>query len=301
VVRPSVDHDSAAALPRTGRSQICKGRYCSAVRVIGSVAVIIAAGLLVVACTPGPAPTVGTEATTSPENLANGPNPPPGAALRVDLITLSEDGRTVMIQFVGGKDYDPDDPCSNHYFGWARDIDGVLQVKVVDDTPPFPPLPEGFACDAIGYGRTIAIELDEPFLGDRAQDLAGPIHLFRPPAGLVDLPLPAGWTLQNNGQDVGAPPLQWSRRWTLDGTEGTEDTGQVVLQQRFGGPSSTTGGGEVQEVLVNGTEARLFREPESGELVLVWMSDGDGLALVANEADFPVDQLVELAEGVTRP
>jgi len=271
------------------------------VRVIGSVAVIVAAGLLAVACALGPTPTGVTEATASPENLANGPNPPPGEALRVDLITLSEDGRTVTIQFVGGKDYDPDDPCSNHYFGWARDVDGVLQVKVVDDTPPFPPLPEGFACDAVGYGRTISLELDRPFLGDRAQGLAGPIHLLRPPAGLVELPLPNGWTLQNSAQDVGAPPLQWSRRWTLDGTDGTGDAGQVVLQQRFGGPSSTTGGDEVREVRVNGSEARLFHQPESGELVLVWMSDGDGLALVANEADFPVDQLIKLAEGVTRP
>jgi hypothetical protein len=132
-------------------------------------------------------------------------------------------------------------------------------------------------------------------------DQAGVDHLLRPPEGLVDLPLPDGWTLQSESQNIDSPNLQWARVWMGEGGVGDGERGRVQLIQTFDGSTAASGGDEVREVEVNGNPARLFRHPATGELLLVWMLEGDGLALVANAADFPVDELLELAEGATRP
>jgi hypothetical protein len=263
-------------------------------RLVVTVAVSI---LGAAACTSVPIPS----AAQSPENPANGPNPPPGQALRLDHVALSDDGRAIALEFTGARPYKPDDPCSAHYFGWAHEFDGVLQMKVVDDTPPFPPMPEGFGCDAVGHGRTITVELEQPFQGGRAHDLAGVDHLLRPPEGLVDLPLPDAWTLLSESQNIDSPDLQWARIWIGGGEVGDGGRGRVQLIQTFDGSTVASGGDEVRDVEVNGNPARLFRHPPTGELLLVWRLDDDGLALVANEADFPIDQLIELAESVSRP
>jgi hypothetical protein len=241
---------------------------------------------------PQPSPTTGP---------ANGPTPPPGDAVRIDRALLDETGLAVTLEFVGGKDYSPADPCSSHYFGWAREIDGMLQAKVVNDTPTFPSQGGDVMCDAVGYGRRIAIYLPKPYGGTRLRDLAGVDHFVRPPDGLVKLRVPSGWT-----QDIGQEePLDhqtlWFRAWTREGADAANGTGLLQLHQAFSAPADIVDATGGRAVKVKGASATLYRNASSGELVVTWMLGRDGLALVANEGDFTANQLIDLAASATRP
>jgi hypothetical protein len=272
--------------------------------VVARLAALAAACVLVVAACASPSPTVPTSPGASAGGSSGDPatslDPPPGDAVRIDTAAISDDGSTLTVKFVGAKDYDPADPCTNHYFGWARESEGSLRVKVVDDTPR-PTTQTPVACDAIGYGQTIAIRLDRPFLGSRVEDLAGYVHFVRPPDGLATIAVPDGWT-EATQRDVEESPIgRWQRTWTKGGAAdpGTSK-GRIDLYQAFDGPASVTGGDEVRDVQVGGTPAKLYRNTD-GELVLVWTLGTDGLALVVNEADFPSDDAIRLAETVRIP
>jgi hypothetical protein len=247
-----------------------------------------------------PAPSAAVPSAAA-ENLTNGPNPPPGDAVRIDHATLSDDGVTLKLEFVGARDYSPSDPCSAHYFGWAHEADGVLQAKVVDDTPPFPSQPPNFGCDDVGYGHTITIALEQPFTGNRLRDVAGFDHFVRRPEGLVDLILPAGWTADVDQEQVLDRQTVWFRTWARGSSGGTKTGGGVELYQAFGQPADVVDASSGRSVRVNGSAAMLYRDASSGEIVVTWMLGPDGLALVANEADFNTDQLIRLAESITQP
>lgn len=274
---------------------------------VARVAALAALVLSVAACG-SPSPTVQTSPLGSAGQATGDPatsiDPPPGNPVRIDSAAISDDGSTLTVEFVGGKDYDPANPCSSHYFGWARESEGVLRVKVVDDTPVPPPTPTPqipFACDLVGYGQTIAIRLDRPFLGSRVEDLAGGVHLVRPPDGLAAIDVPDGWTLVAQRDADESPTGRWQRTWTKGGSNPGPTKGRIDLYQAFDSPANVTGGDEVRTVHVNGTPATLYRNAPDGELVLVWMLGGDGLGLVVNEADFSKDEAIRLAETVRAP
>jgi hypothetical protein len=276
--------------------------------VVARLAALAAVLVLVGAACAAPSPTVppspGASQGGSSGDPATSLDPPPGDAVRIDTAAISDDGSTLTVKFVGGKDYDPADPCTNHYFGWARESEGSLRVKVVDDTPVPPPTPTPqipFACDLVGYGQTIAIRLDRPFLGSRVEDLAGFVHFVRPPDGLATIAVPDGWTEATQRDVEESPTGRWQRTWTKGGAAdpGTSK-GKVDLYQAFDGPANVTGGDEVRDVQVSGTPAKLYRNTD-GELVLVWSLGNDGLALVVNETDVPPDEAIRLAETVRLP
>ncbi len=277
-------------------------------RIAGPWPIVLSASLLAIlvlggcAASPGLASPGRTIAPgTTAEDFANGLTPPPGDAVRFDDATISDDGTSVNLAFVGGKEYNPTDPCTYHYFGWAREIDGTLEAKIVNDTPVW--TGPQVLCSDVGYSRQVTIGLASPFLGARVHDVAGYVHFVRRPDGIVDLAkLPAGWTLVVERDVEESPTGRWQRTWTRGGapTEATSK-GKIDFYQAFGGPASVSGGEEVRSVMVNGTPATLFRQAEDGELVLVWMLDGDGLALVVNETEFPVDRAIELAESAAAP
>ena len=228
--------------------------------------------------------------------------PPAGEPVRFDTIVLSLDRSAVTVTLVGAKAFDPTDPCSAHYFGWAGEVDGVLEIKVVNDTPRRAGATEP-ACDLVGYTRTITIDLARPYTGWRAKDLAGDMHFVSRPPGSVELTtLPAGWILQLERDVEESPTGRWQRTWTQGGSPNVQSSkGKVDLYQAFGGPADVTGGEEIRSVLVNGRGATLYRSARDGELVLVWRLGKDGLALVVNETDFSLAEAIKLAEGAAVP
>lgn len=62
--------------------------------------------------------------------------------------------------------------------------------------------------------------------------------------------------------------------------------------------ASRNHGGRAQAVVVNGQAAEVWIDEASGELLLGWTLPGKSEVLVANSADFTVEQLVTSAESV---
>jgi hypothetical protein len=271
-------------------------------------------GFVPLGASPGPA---GPSASVAPSDVVTTPRPgatpipgltttpPPGLYTRFATASLSADGRTLTLNFVGGPEYAADDPCSIAYAGWAEAAGDVLYAAITDVTertrPPGVETPQ--ACDAVGHARTVSVALAAPFTGARLVDLAGYVHFLRAPDGLVELHgLPAGWTLRS-ASDVGESPTgRWLRVYApIADPPRSTSKGHLDLYQASGGPVLVSGGDEVRAVTVNGQAATLYRSAPDGELVLVWTLGGDGLAITANETDFTADELVRLAEGATVP
>jgi hypothetical protein len=260
--------------------------------------------------TPSPdvSPSTATEtvplASTTPTPIAEEPSwpPQPDRDLRfvpISQLTLSKDGRRINLDFVGGRPYLLDDPCSVDYAATVAVVEGVLEVGVDESRGPAPT--EGTGCDSMGYGRSVEVDLDEPFTGSVWRDLTGYVHFLAPPEGLVELAgLPDGWELRAQRDVEESPTGRWERTYSPDPSL-ADATKSVVLYQSFDGPVNVTGGTEEQQVVVSGRPATLYHWPPTGELVLVWRLGNDGLALVAYEQQFSVDELIALAESAAPP
>jgi hypothetical protein len=73
--------------------------------------------------------------------------------------------------------------------------------------------------------------------------------------------------------------------------------GQLDLYQAFGAATQIGGGPERSTVQIGASQGVLLREPETGEMLLQWMVGPDGVALVGNEADMTLDQLLAIARS----
>ena len=251
---------------------------------------------------PSMTPTGSSGPATLPDSLAL-PSPlmssPAGLLVPFDSAALLDGNRVLMLQFVGGRIYSASDPCSRAYAGWAQ-LDGdVLDAAVADVTPPPPGGP--ITCTAEGPDRTVSIPLAQPYLGSRVRDRAGGLHFVRRPAGLVELHgLAAGWLLRSEGDVEGSPSGRWLRTYSpLAQPNIATSKNKLDFYQAFGGPADVSGGDAEQAVSVSGQNATLYRSSTDGELVLDWTLGTTGLALDANEADFSVAQLIQLAENAT--
>lgn len=228
--------------------------------------------------------------------------PVPDGPVRFDNVVLAEDRRSVRIDFIGSREFDPDNPCSNAYEGTAEIVGDELEIGIYAQQHP-KPLAPGTACDAMGHPRTLALDLDEPFTGTVVRDVAGQVFLLEPPAGLAQVgALPEGWDLRREGNVLETTTPRWERIWSPDPDPWpAEGDSMLILIQAFGGPVGTTGGDVQQTVDVNGLPATMSLHPPAGEMVLVWSLGGDELALVGNLADFSESEFIELAASVAVP
>jgi len=264
------------------------------------------AGLLILllsGCGALPAPPTGSaevDPTTEPSIDELVAEPPPGAAVRFDRGRLSEDLTMLTITLVGGPRFDPKDPCSNAYAGWAAPVGDTLHAAVVDVTPPHPPV----ACMLLGFTRSVTVTLPEPFEGFKLHDRAGFDHFLRRPDGVVELAaVPVDWLLVSDEEVMGWKAAAWSRIWSRTDAQPTSGIpGHLGLYQAFGGrvEAGTNSGVNVGEtVKVRGQDARLLRSPGDGEMLLIWTVGDDELMLDANIVDFSVDEMIQMAERAT--
>ena len=240
----------------------------------------------------------GGSAAPSPEPtlLATGPH------VRIDAALLSDDSRVLTLTFTGGPEYVANAPCTRAYAGHAQEADGVLEAEVMDVTPPRS-LPSGSACTAEGHQRTLTVTLAAPFLGSRLDDQAGYVLFLRRPSGLIWIKgLPSAWQLRSEHTLNESPTGQWERIYSLDPTPGGyPEVRELDLYQSFDGPMwITNGGGVSKPVQVGDLPGMLYGPDGSGEIILAWQFDRDGLALVANADDFTPEALIALAETATR-
>lgn len=118
----------------------------------------------------------GTVALPAEDQPAAAPERP----VSIDRAVLSEDRLSVRVEFIGGPEFDRDNPCSVAYQGSAEVVGEELEVNVQalprpKEWPADPP------CRAMGHLRAITIDLDEPFTGSVVRDAAGRVVPMQPP------------------------------------------------------------------------------------------------------------------------
>jgi hypothetical protein len=225
-----------------------------------------------------------------------------GRDARIDGATLSADSRVLTLSFVGGPEYVASDHCTSAYVGRAEESDGVLEAEVMDVTPPRSSS-NGTICTLEGYLRSVTVSLAVPFLGSRLHDRAGYVLFLRRPSGLIELKgLPSGWLLRSERTVVESPTGRWQRIYSPDATPGGyPEIRELDLFQSFDGPVSVSGGDGVgKPVQIGDLTGMLFGPDGYGEMVLAWQVDLDGLAFVANTADFTPEALIALARTAAR-
>ena len=231
------------------------------------------------------------------------PQPPTGQRTRVDDASISADGRTLTLVFTGGSADPPHDFCSTDYVPWVAAAGADLEVAVVlVSHPDQATAPPDTGCGDIGYGYTFHLRLPAPFAGSTIRDLTGGTLWVRPPPGLVEpQALPSGWQLAYSGDEPAAEPPLWVRVYAPAGSQvagSNGGRGQLDLYQAFGSATRIGGGSERSTVQFGGSQGVLLRDPASGELLLQWMVGSNGVALVGNEADMTLDQLLAIAATV---
>lgn len=231
------------------------------------------------------------------------PQPPAGQRTRVDDASISADGRTLTVGFTGGLAYTPADFCSTDYQPWVAAAGADLEVAVTQLAhPDQATAPPNGACADVGHGYTFHLLLPAPFAGSTVHDLAGGTLWVRSPSGLVEpQSLPQGWKLAYSGDEPAAEPPLFVRVYAPPGSHVTGDNGgrgQLDLYQAFGAATRIGGGPERSTVQVGAGQGVLLREPATGEMLLQWMVGPDGVALVGNEADMTLDQLLAIARSV---
>lgn len=226
---------------------------------------------------------------------------PAGPAAPIDNVTLAGDGRSLHVDFIGGREFDVNDPCSIAYDGTAKVVGDDLEIGIYPQQHPM--AQDGAVCTMEGHARSIDLSLDDPFDGVLVHDLSGQTLLLAPPPGLAVIgELPHGWSLRREESLHGSLTPRWQRIWSPDPDPWLSDRASMfTLIQAFGGPVETTGGDRLSSVHVNDQPARLAQNPSSGELVLVWSLGEDELALVGNLRDFGRDEFISLAESVAVP
>jgi hypothetical protein len=91
-------------------------------------------------------------------------HPPAGRAVAWEGVRLEPgEPERLTLYFIGGPDGAPVAPCSPAYEAIANPSGGVMTATVYE--LPSPTLPPGHGCAAIGYARSLTVELPEPLLG----------------------------------------------------------------------------------------------------------------------------------------
>jgi hypothetical protein len=230
--------------------------------------------------------------------------PPTAAWVHFQSAEMSEGDRLLTLHFQGGLPYDPSDPCSVAYAGWAQPDGPDLVAAVINVTPvragPGPTSPVA-VCALFAVDRTVTVPLAQPFLGARVRDLAGDATFVRRPDGLEVLDaLPPGWNLRSEGDVSGSETGRWLRTYApVPQPDLSTSRGHLDFYEAFGSQVAIDCGGTGTEqiVQVNGKEAHLSVCGPDGELILEWPVGATDLALDANAADFSIGALIKLAES----
>jgi hypothetical protein len=290
------------------------GRVASGLTIVAGLAAVAGA---VAGCTGGPG-AQGGEPGASDSGLERvfGPvypaRPAEGRTVRIDRATLSADRLLLTVEFVGGKSFDPTNPCSEAYEPWVGSGEPELAVAIVE-------LPHGLSvfgrsCTSEGYLHTYGLRLRDPFPGTTVDDAGGGTLLVgaRPDTAAPER-LPDGWAVRLAQAEEPGPPPIWVAVYApapIAAEPPFEGPGRIVLYQAFGvtgewsdtrAEKSRERGGRPIAVTVSGQRIALWDDPGTGELLLAWTLDGRSMALVGNRADLSPDELVRIAEGVRIP
>lgn len=221
----------------------------------------------------------------------------------VEGVAIADDHRSVDVAFIGGPEFDPDNPCSVAYDGTARVVGDELEIGIYALEHPTP-IPPDTSCGLVGFPRTITLLLDEPFNGLIVRDLAGQVLLLGPPPTLAEVRgLPDGWGLRHGRTMLDSTTPRWERAWSrhpgLLETLGAERI--LRLKQAFGGSVLERPVDREPSVAIHGQPATLSVYEPTGQMVLRWWIGDDELELTGNLSAFSQEEFIALAESVIIP
>lgn len=226
--------------------------------------------------------------------------------LMMDSARIGVDGRTLTLEFVGGPEYDADDPCTVDYRALVEETTTEVRVHLEERVPPTD-LTE-VACESMGYFRSAVAELDRP-LGDRIvrHEPSGsgvPVADERTIARVESLP--DDWVREEPAATFAG---RWQHRFELQADAGTCGTLAVMLYQ---GPQSMLdeiepyGRRATSERTIRGNRAEYWRGGSFPTSQLRWIENGQGLILSSDAAcersePASLGQLVDLAQALRIP
>jgi hypothetical protein len=245
---------------------------------------------------------------------AFGDSPDESAGPSWDAARTSADGRSVLLVFTGGAPADPNDPCSKDYRVDVDEDDDQVSLGIVTISNEVEPRGDvdvdeaiDVGCEALGFPRTVAVELDAP-LGTRTVfdsflDTARPVF---DGSRFAEPTLPEGWVLRGEGIAHPAidPSQAWLRSWgpPVLGSECSQGFSVVQGTPEAVGALPPEMGGQVpiETVDIGGVAAAYTETPERQTQRLQWTADGTGFAVLVTTCGEPVDvvRLFEFARSI---
>jgi hypothetical protein len=204
-----------------------------------------------------------------------------------------DDGHALRLLFIGGPDYDPNDPCSIDYQAQFEETTSEVRIVVTQRHPPN--TSDDVACVDLGYLRVLEVPLAAP-LGNRTVMAMGAERQLFDGSTLVEPTwMPAGWVA--GGEEPGYPDPNsghyWSRRWgpPPPAPSGDRCTPSVVGVALTEGPPDLVerfptemGEQPVGTYDINGASATYSTRSDHGIARLSWRTADRGFVLKASPA-----------------
>jgi hypothetical protein len=225
---------------------------------------------------------------------------PAPSVLGLDRVTLSADGRSLDVTFVGAAPMADQKPCGADYVHSESIVDATLEVTVTQVASRMGacPLTELVCCE-----RTFTVDLPVESRVDRVRDMgrraarmdqpSAGLYFLERPDGVLDLNgLPEGWSMVREQAD-------WGGTWTrfYGSTRGSsQDSAGLEFRAWFDGELNSEPEYLQPSVQVNGHEAEYSKYDDTGEIALQWMDRALALMLLGLQRDFAIEDLVALAE-----
>jgi len=227
----------------------------------------------------------------------------------------SADGRSILITFTGGPQFDADDHCTVAYRAVVNETPSEVRVEVLSASPSSW---GGGSCNDMGHVRTLDIDLTQPLAGRRLVQVD--VERERPVfdgSRLVEPSwLPDGWELTSERPGYPDPEsvTSWARAWAgqrpppVRGRCISTDTGLLLTQGSTDllDKQRSIGDNPVRAHDVNGHLASYQEGGQPPSARLSW-SDGErGFVLDAVpgcEGDAPAseEKLLRFARGLSSP
>jgi hypothetical protein len=179
--------------------------------------------------------TVGSTLVVSEGGVVLGDVLPPGAWIGA---RTSDDGRSLVLFFVGAAEYEPDQPCTMRYLPVVEETETEVHVAMRGERPS---TANGtIACTLEGYSRSVNVDFSNP-VGDRTLVALGqPRGVFDGSTLARPQWIPEGW--EQNSEFPGQldeAGTTWMRSWTPtvasgEGTCPLGESGLVLLEGTSG-------------------------------------------------------------------
>jgi hypothetical protein len=202
----------------------------------------------------------------------------------------------LTLYFTGGPPGPPDQPCARAYQATATSSADRMTVTVRE--LPSAPLPPGHGCAAVGYGRTVTIELPEPLRSRQVVD--GATGEQRPviDAALLLTPswLPPGYRFVREWVEFGID----FRTWAPDRQQGV----RLLVDQGDAGKLARPGLDPVvlARPVVRGVPATVWKTRLFDDSVCVSWAEGTmGHRVCTSGAPgklLPIRELIRVADGL---